>query len=256
MTNSVTGRACAQPSCVHDAPVDEHGRRDRAPAEDGHARRTGHRDLRLPLLDRRHRSLGRHRQPRVARDRRRPAGTRLDDGEARRHVRDPRDAALALHRRRRPRHVGRRPLRRRVGRGRQRHRLRHRRPGHARQPRAAALRAAAQDRRQAPALLGAHPGRRRARARRDQARHARRSRPATPRRAALLQDHPQAQRARQPARRSPRCRAPTRRSRTRHRSAASRRAQTAPHPCGHTGPSLCGRPRCAVRAVALQERRW
>ena len=59
---------------------------------------------------------------------------------------------------------------RRLRRGRQRDRLRHRRPGHARHPRAAALRAAAQDRWQAPALLHPHPGRRRARAHRDQAR--------------------------------------------------------------------------------------
>ena len=48
MTNSVTARACAS-SGVHDAArVDDLEQRHGAPAEDRHARRAGHRHLRLP----------------------------------------------------------------------------------------------------------------------------------------------------------------------------------------------------------------
>ncbi len=61
----------------HDDQLEQ---RHRAPAEDRDARRPGHRHLRLPLLDRRHGSLGRHRQPPVARNVRSGAAPRLHDG--------------------------------------------------------------------------------------------------------------------------------------------------------------------------------
>ena len=169
MTNSVTARACVDAACATVRPVGHARAANGAPAEDRHARRSGHRHVRLSLLDRRHRPLGRRRQPRVARRRsacrRRaaprwcgPDGTFVIRATLRSLFTDDGDLTLAAR--------GRYAVASVEG-------------GNATvygiagqdthvalaQPQ---LRAAAQDRRQAPALLDPHPRRRRPRARRDQ----------------------------------------------------------------------------------------